>query len=85
MPPSWLKSPPWVPMGSVHRKPAGDLVLLFDDDMYPTVQVWKSCPKRHDEFLKRLTPTDRLNGAGSKEMNVIRQNLVRDFESALAH
>ena len=69
----------------MYREPAGNLVLFFDHDMHLAVQIWKRCPKHQDEFLKWLPSTDRPTGAGPKELNVARQNLVRYFEPSLAH
>jgi hypothetical protein len=72
-------------MGSVYSEPAGDLIVFFDYDVHLTVQIWKRGSKHKDEFLEWLTSTDRPTGAGPKELNVTRQNLVRYFESSLAH
>ncbi len=72
-------------MGSVYSKPASDVVSLCDDGMHLTVQIWKRRPQRPDELFERLPSTDGLPGAGPKELDVLRQNLVRYFESSPAH
>ena len=72
-------------MGSVYSNPACDLVLFFDHGMHLTVEIWKRCSKQADEIFERLAPTDRLTGAGSKELDVVRQNLFGYFEGSSAH
>ena len=72
-------------MGSVNSNPACDLVLFFDHGMHLTVEIWKRCSKQTDKFFERRSATDRRTGARPKELDVVRQNLVRDFESSLAH
>jgi hypothetical protein len=72
-------------MSSVYSKPTGDLVLFFDYNVDFAVQVWKRRSKHTDELFEWLTSTDRPTGAGPKELNFVRQNLVGHFESSLAH
>ena len=61
------------------------MVLFFDHGMHLTAQIWKRCSKQTDKFFERRSATDRRTGARPKELDVVRQNLVRDFESSLAH
>jgi hypothetical protein len=72
-------------MSSVYSKPAGGLVVFFDHSMHLTAQIWKRGSKQTDEFFERLAATDRTTGARAKELDVVRQNLVRYFESSPAH
>jgi hypothetical protein len=72
-------------MSSVNSKPASDLVLFLDHGMHLTAQIWKRSSKQTDEVFEWLASTDRPTGAGPKELDVVRQNLVRYFESSLAH
>jgi hypothetical protein len=72
-------------MGSVDSKPASDMVSLFDYGVQLTVQIWKGRSKRTNELFEWLTSTDRTAGARPKKLNVVRQNLVRYFESSLAY
>jgi hypothetical protein len=71
-------------MSSVYSK-LGDLVFFFDHGMHLIVQIWKRCSEQTDEFFEWFASTDRPTGAGSKELDLVRQNLVRYFESSLAH
>lgn len=61
------------------------MVLLFEQGMHLVVQIWKRRSNDNDEFFEWLTSTHGLTGAWSKEPNVVRQNIVRYFESSLAH
>jgi hypothetical protein len=85
VPPGGLKSPPRAAMGSVYSNSAGDLVFFFDHGMHLAVQIWKRCSKQTDELFEWRTPTNRLIRARSKELDVVRQNLVRYFEGSLAY
>src|SRR5579862_6729886 len=72
-------------MSSVYSNPAGGLVVFFDHGMHLTAQISKRGSKHADEVFEWLASTDGRTGAGPEELDVLRQNLVRYFESSLAH
>jgi hypothetical protein len=80
-----LKSPPRIAMGSVYCQPTGYPVLFFHYDVHLAVQIRKRRSKHRYKALEWLTPMNGPTGAGSKKLNVVRQNLVRYVESSLAH
>ena len=73
-------------MSSTYSKPAVDLILFLDHRIHLTAQIRKRCSKQTDEFFEWLTrPRTGPLEPGPKNWDVLRQNLVRYFESSLAH